>query len=216
MVCLNQVKGESIPCKGQAQDNPKGDIPSAIANRDSYDCSSLEESLPQHKMPNTTNRDIVSSINSQIRRKNDKYLYRLVVAFIVSIIPFVILSLFVLSRCMGAQEISVLTEDTEDKALDVDTSSVFTNTSNGACTQPVPQWVKGVWTGEAQFFRITLEVGDAYITEINGNKKARGAYQYDNGRLYCRFPENSTYTYLVNEDTHTITAGEGLILRKQK
>lgn len=117
---------------------------------------------------------------------------------------------------MGAQEISVFTEDTEDKTLDVDTSSVFTNTSNVTCTQLVPQWVKGVWTGEAQFFSITLEVGDTHITEINGNKKARGAYQYDNGRLYCRFPESSTYTYLVNEDTHTITAGEGLILHKQK
>lgn len=155
------------------------------------------------------------SENIQTDRNNDKYLRRLVVAFCVSVIPVAILLLFTLTRCVRNPEISGVTGNPTDHIQEIDTSSVYTDVPSHVYERPVPQWVKGVWKGEAQLFTITLEISDTQITETSGEKKSHGIYQYSNGRLYCKFPENSTYTYIVNEDTHTISAGEGILLYKQ-
>ncbi len=213
-VSLNNVEAESFPCKDTASVIAQEEVTPAIVNRKPDYRTSVEQPNPRRKLNIAEGRMEFTS-RHRTGSKNDRYLRRLVIAFIVSIVPSVILALFVLSRCIGTQDVPTFTGNTADKILEADTASVYTNTHTNVYSQPVPQWVKGEWTGEAQFFGITLVIGETKITEICGARKARGTYQYDNGRLYCKFPENTTYTYLVNEDTHTITAGKGLILHKQ-
>lgn len=213
-VSLDNVEVESFPRNDTEPVKVQEEVTPAIVNRKPDYRTSVEQPNPRRKLNIAEGRMEFTS-RHRTGSKNDRNLRRLVIAFIVSIVPSAILALFVLSRCIGTQDVSTFTEVTTDKILETDTSSVYTNSPVNAYSQPVPQWVKGEWTGEAQFFSIILVIDDTKITEICGARKARGTYQYDNGRLYCKFPENTAYTYLVNEDTHTITAGEGLILHKQ-
>lgn len=208
-ICLKQISREGNPSSISQET-----VPPSITGQKFIGHNSGRDTSPKEKQQNETDVPPKLSANFRTSKKRDKYLLRLIVAFIVSIFFVAFLLHFVLGRYVKAPEVDVFSEETMEGVHDIDTSSIYTKIPNRIHDQPVPQWIKGVWKGEAQFYNITLEINDNKIIEHCGNKKAQGTFQYDHGRLFCRFPENGTFTYLIDEDSHTISAGEGILLHK--
>ncbi len=210
-ICLNQISGDVYLHTNSISQEA---TPHAIVRQKSADYTPKQDTAIHDKLQIRTDDNLRLPTNFRTNPKKDKYLYRLVIAFIISLLLVFILLLFILGRCAKDSENAAFSEETTENRHDVDTFSVYTNVPDKVNSQPIPQWVKGVWEGQTQFYNITLEISDTKITERCGDKKVQGTYQYDSGRLFCRFPENSTFTYLINEDTRTISAGEGILLHK--
>ncbi len=207
-ICLKHISRE-----GNTSSISQETVPPIITGQKFIGHNSDIDTKPKEKQQNKTDITPRLSVNFRTNKKSDKYLLRLIIAFIASIFLVAFLLQFVWGRCMKVPEVDVFSEEAMEDVHE-DTSSTYTKIPNRIHNQPIPQWIKGTWKGNAQFYNITLEICDDKIIEHSGDKKAQGTYQYDHGRLFCKFPENGEFTYLIDEDSHTISAGEGILLHK--
>lgn len=150
------------------------------------------------------------------QRRNDNYFYRLVATFICSLVVVVALCVFFLSKIISSKDPKPTIDETVSSTENiVDTTALNVENIDELTAEELPSWIVGQWKGKTRYFEIVLTIDEeGAIVETTDDRSARGHFIYNAHRLVCRFPENTTMVYNVNESDRTIDAGDGIMLKK--
>lgn len=175
-------------------------------------------SVQEQTSPTPSPQDFQLKTHGHGHRKEqkDKYFIRLIAALACSLAVVVVLIVFGVSRILSARDGRPAFDDTPqaNESL-VDTTALTVVDIDRIEPESVPEWILGRWTGTTRYFEITLTVSaDGTIVESEDGRSAQGTYIVNAARLVCRFPENTTMVYRINEATQTLDAGNGIKLEK--
>lgn len=197
---------------------PSPNVSTAASERTEGQPHTNRSTAEEHPSPTPVQQDFQVQTHGQGRRKehNDKYFYRLVAALVCSLAVVVVLIVFGVGRILNARNGSPVFDDTPqaNESL-VDTTALTVVDIDRIAPESVPEWIYGRWTGTTRYFEIELTISaDGTIVEAEDGRSAQGTYIVNAGRLVCRFPENTTMVYRINESTKAIDAGDGIKLGK--
>ena len=71
----------------------------------------------------------------------------------------------------------------------------------------IPEWLNGTWVTETDYGEVFLHIEGNNITERTQKGVSRGTFFYNDGTLYCSFPENTSMTYKVDIHKKIIQQG---------
>ncbi len=85
---------------------------------------------------------------------------------------------------------------------------------NSAKREKAPKWIQGYWHVDTDFGGISLTIRGDYVVETSGGQTCSGHYRYQNHRLFCDFGDGKPFVYRLDEDSQSIDAGNGLMMKK--
>ncbi len=71
----------------------------------------------------------------------------------------------------------------------------------------IPEWLNGTWVTETDYGEVFLQIKGNNITERTQKGASHGTFFYNDGTLYCSFPENTSMTYKVDIHKKIIQQG---------
>ena len=80
-----------------------------------------------------------------------------------------------------------------------------------------PRWIQGTWTVKVSYGTLRIVIKGRKVWEsVNGGEPSEGEFYYHDGKLWCRFGEDSAqpFVYALDEERRLIDAGQGLFMEK--
>ena len=75
---------------------------------------------------------------------------------------------------------------------------------NGIKPQKSPAWIQGIWRATTDYGVITLKIKGNTIIESIEDLSSEGTFFYNDGVLYCTFPEKTKMRYYLDTDNLVI------------